>query len=61
MTTCSHCGRGYSGPTVHMICDTCHANWCHSGNCLGSSGKRQSSRNPGANCQTCRKGKLKKP
>jgi hypothetical protein len=56
MSNCQYCKSTLSNnKAIAIKCTNCNTVWCANGVCTGSSGRRQTSRSPGALCQTCQK------
>ncbi|MDA9357270.1 hypothetical protein N9R34_00160 [Candidatus Thioglobus sp.] len=49
---CQYCKTGNK---LKYKCTNCDAVWCNNGQCSGSGGKKQISRNTNCVCQTCHK------
>jgi len=54
---CQYCKTGIK---LKYKCTNCLTVWCNNGQCLGSCGKKQQSRNPNALCNVCRKKAIQK-
>jgi hypothetical protein len=56
MANCQYCKSVLSNnKAIAYRCTNCGTVWCANGVCSGSSGKKQSSRNPKSLCLTCQK------